>query len=186
MGTRFNRLEFARQAFINAGIQPSTLPAGNKIRSYDAWRNDPDNRELPDNTQPLRGTSDTASVAPFSFPDGINNRILVDISGRILQSLGVLTNLDGFNLITTNPQGIQRPSFVPATAVLAVKRQTGAVTTETSRITGRRYRRTTGTSFTIPFGKEDASDTQFSVMDNIIATRGQDFSLNFRFESLNR
>ncbi|MGK7880510.1 MAG: hypothetical protein AB4060_10480 [Crocosphaera sp.] len=67
---------------------------------------------------------------------------------------------------------------------MAAERTTAS--TPKSGITGAEYRKTTGPSYTIPFGRNTATDTEFEVQAGIIAAFDEQYSVTFLPEKVVR
>ena len=139
-----------------------------------------------------RGPSVRKILCPF-FLQGFNNFISIKVSGR---AFGALTTIG----VTDNQLGLQdTPSPIPAgTAVRKVKSyspakiiafvptQGGTETTPKSTITGLEYNKIAGESFTIPFGKRDASGFRnwFEITASIEGTIAAGVRVSFQTENL--
>ncbi len=147
---RFSDLERVYDALKLAKVDINTLPANLDIRKYADWKEG--EGPVRTITRPDLGTSLNAGVIAFGLPD-------TDAAAKIQFSWNTRakTYFDGlgdkalFGIETTTLTDYnENNSFVPAKVNLAVK---GSTITATSDITGRKYKRNQGNSYTIPLGQ---------------------------------
>lgn len=188
MGKRFNNLEDVYNNLVAIKFDFNTLPANNKYRKYAEWKQNPDQRKLPEGSSQDTGARKPAGVKPFGLPVDPQNQYDVGISGR---TFGLLQDLGGaaaYGLEITDLTGYtKRPGFRPAKAILAVKRATSlAVPASNNRITGQPYKRRTGETYTVPFGRKTGTPEEISVQEEIIDGIGATHAVTFVPEKLSR
>jgi hypothetical protein len=179
MSRRFNNLEDVVNTFTEAQI--NALPANNKYRKYNEWKRDPDKRKLPEGSAPDRGRNERMALSPFGLPFGADDRVIVNVSKRSKDSLEAMGGAILYNLLTTVPAGSAKlAGFVPAKAILARRLAAPrAVSATRNRITGRAYKTNTGASYTMPFGRETGTSTEFEVQSEIIAAQQENHVITF-------
>jgi hypothetical protein len=179
MSRRFNNLEDVVNTFTETQIL--ALPANNKYRKYYEWKRDPEKRQLPEGSAPDRGRNVKMSLSPFGLPFDANARVTVDVSKRSKDNLEAVGGAILYNLLTTVPAGATKlAGFVPAKTILAKRLASPrTVSSAANRITGRAYKTSTGESYTMPFGRESATSTEFEMQSEIIASQGENYVMTF-------
>lgn len=185
---RFSNLEDVYNTLLAAGFDFNTLPANNKYRKYAEWKQDPEQRELPPGSAQETGARVRAGVQPFGLAIDPDNEFDVGISGRVNTEISGLGGAALYGLEIADLTGYtRRPGFVPAKAILAARLATSrAVPGTQNRITGQPYKRRTGETYTIPFGRKTATSTEFETQDEIITDRAATHALTFTPEKLSR
>lgn len=187
MGKRFNNLEDVYNTLVAIDFDFNSLPTTNKYRKYQQWKQDPEQRKLPDGSAQNQGARVAIGLYPFGLPAVEGNKSLVKMSGRthaLLNGLGgaVYNHLVG-DLSTVKPN----TALIPAKAILAVKLSNSiTVPASDNRITGRSYKKRTGETYTIPFGKGADTDYEFEVQNQIISDRAATHAVTFTPEKLQR
>jgi len=147
---RFSDLERVYDALKLGNVQISSLPQNLDFVKYAKWRegNGPERNIVRPN---LNGE---VSVGVKAFGYGFDDeeaKQLVTLSGRSSAFLNGFGPKAKFGVATANLTEYNANSgFVPAKARIA---QIVAGTTETSAITGRKYKSKTGAAYTIPMGQ---------------------------------
>jgi hypothetical protein len=121
------------------------------------------------------------ALSPFGLPFGADDRVIVNVSKRSKDSLEAMGGAILYNLLTTVPAGSAKlAGFVPAKAILARRLAAPrAVSATRNRITGRAYKTNTGASYTMPFGRETGTSTEFEVQSEIIAAQQENHVITF-------
>lgn len=189
MGRRFEELEEVYNTLTAINFNFDTLPATNKYRKYKEWKLDPDLRKRADGIVPSSGRKTNVGLAAFGLSStDSNDHVLVKIGSRALAKLNELTDKGKFNLVTTAIPASYSPmsGLVPAKAILAAR---SAGVAETSKITGQRYKSSSGVSYTIPFGKgAGAAASEIEAQEAILKTTTliDAFVISFTPEKLRR
>lgn len=167
-----------------ANFDLAQLPVNNDLRKYDEWLSDPTKRErtgVPDS-----GKKSKIGIQAFGFPD-TDDKVVVKIGSRAKTEAAALSTdkaLLGHTDTLTGYSPI--PGFSPAKVVLAKKIAT--VSVPASKITGNKYKKSTGASYTMPFGKNGANTTEFKAQEAILASESISaaYSITFTPEKVRR
>ncbi|MDJ0600751.1 MAG: hypothetical protein QNJ37_18130 [Crocosphaera sp.] len=147
---RFSDLERVYDALKLAKVDISTLPANLDIRKYADWKEG----EGPERTitRPDLGDSVNAGIIAFGLPDtNAAAKIQFTWNTRARTYFDGLANKSLFGIeATTLTDYNENGSFVPAKVNLTVK---GSKVSAISDITGRKYQKNQGASYTIPLGQ---------------------------------
>jgi hypothetical protein len=83
-------------------------------------------------------------------------------------------------LTTVPPTATKLAGLVPAKAVLA-RRLPNAISVPATqnRITGRAYKTSTGDSYTVPFGRESGTSTEFEMQSEILLAQEDTHVITF-------
>jgi hypothetical protein len=187
MGKRFEALEDVYNTLVAANFNFESLPATNKYRKYSEWKQNPELRVIGNSTD--SGRKSLVSLKAFGLDDGggTEDVVLVKVGSRALAEFNAISSKAKFNLTVDNPTGQKKAGYTPAVAVLS---KVGAASTETSKITGQRYKSATTGTYTVPFGKgaTAATSTEFGVQDALLAdsTIAASYTLTFKPERLRR
>ncbi|MDJ0731947.1 MAG: hypothetical protein QNJ33_18360 [Crocosphaera sp.] len=147
---RFSDLERIYTTLKQAGVNMSQLPANLDIRKYGEWKEG----DAPERTivRPDLGDPVSVGIIAFGLPD-TNAAAKIQLSWNTraktyFDGLGdkALFGIEATTLTDYNENG----SFVPAQISLTVR---GSSVTATSGITGRKYKKNQGNSYTIPIGQ---------------------------------
>lgn len=147
---RFSDLERVYDALKLAKVDISTLPANLDIRKYADWKEG--EGPVRTITRPDLGASVNAGVIAFGLPDtNAAAKIQFKWNTRAktyFDGLGskALFGIETATLTDYNENG----SFVPAKVNLTIK---GSKVAATSDLTGRKYKKNQGNSYTIPLGQ---------------------------------
>lgn len=186
MGRRFSDLDSVYNRLLATNYDFNQLPATDELRKYKEWKQDPEKRKLPEGSVPNKGRMVKVGVEAFGLPTtGNTNKVKVKISNRaktqydslpsaIKTEIVLSTNLNDYSTIG---------GFRPARVIIAARK---AATSQTSKITGNRYKDSTGASYTIPFGRKTATQTEFEAQDAIIAAADATHVVTFTPESYYR
>lgn len=168
MGQRFNNLQFAYEALVLGNFNVEQLPANNPIRKYYEWRSDPEKRQIGDRVASSKpGSLELIGIIPFGQDHAADTGFAVKASSRsITKASGIAALNTQFDNAATLPAGyIRNPGFTPAKCIFA-QEQSG--TTQTSVITGKRYTKTQGPSWTIPIGQGSTREFEIEVQTDIL------------------
>lgn len=185
MGRRFSDIDSVYNRLVAADFNFSALPTNDELRKYAAWKQSPELRQLPDGAMPARGRAARVGVVAFGFPTDANE-ILVKMSNRALSAYNALSSGIKADLVLSASPSVDfvaETGFQPARCVIA-QRQAG--TTKTSNITGNRYKDTTAQTYTIPFGRKTATQTEFEAQAAIVAAADATHVVTFKAERLYR
>lgn len=187
--TRLNDLREVHDELSASNFDFNLLPATSKYRKYHEWRSDPTKREIPDANTRARGKDALVGLKPFGLPGAIENQFEVRMSGFSFNEANGNSTLFGniatlYGLTDTGLEDyIARAGFVPAKVIAG---RLGTPTTETSEITGKKYKKRVTDSYTIPFGKVSDADTEFERQEAILTQLNTNFSITFKPEYLKR
>lgn len=184
MSRRFNNLEDVINTFTQAQIE--ALPATNKYRKYYEWKRDPEKRKLPETSVPERKRSRSVAVSPFGQTFDADKKVIVAVSGRSFDKLTDLGGATLFNLQTSpSATSAKLSGFIPAKAILSQRLASSqTVPASSNRITGRAYKTSAGSSYTMPFGRSSANSVEFSVQNDIMLGKSTDYIITFTPERL--
>lgn len=164
---RFRDLEDVYDTLVSGGFNIESLPANNKYRRYYEYKTDPERQErgeMPATSRP--GQYVNVYVRPFGFGAADNTAYVFGASERAMNRVGAVGNLGSF-VKREAPTNVLRNAQIDPAKVILMDKQGG--TRVRSEITGQYYRRRTGASFTVPFGRNTATDTEFGTQDAILA-----------------
>lgn len=185
---RFSVLETVYNDLIAIDFDFDSLPANNKYRKYAEWKRDPELRSLPAGSAQDTGQRRPAGIRPFGRAFDDANKYFVGMSGRTSTALSSLGGNELYGIESEALDGyIKRTGFVPAKAHLAVRLSNSvAVPGSQNRITGQPYKKSTGESYTIPFGRKNNAVGPFDRQDEILANRTETHVVTFTPEKLSR
>ena len=164
MARRFNNLDAALKYLRKTGAADGTevpdAPAGSQLAQYQKVKAGKLQIEYPRANSSKPGAIDELIVKPFALGGETGDTALIGVSRRAKDNINqtglAFTDLNATEPSTTNvAQKIF--GFQPAQAIVTVGET--ATTTETSKITGRPYKKRSANSYTLPFGRENATDT---------------------------
>jgi hypothetical protein len=170
MAKRFSRLKYALEALKvpNSTTEPPDAPSGTVARKFQLFKAGKVNLKYPRNDGSKPEQLLEVSVLPFYFGGAAGTEAIVKQSKRA-DTEGTLGGVQtACNQITVN-QETHAPlaKFQPAKAT--VFDFTGAKTPATSQITGLKYDKRTGKSFTFPYGASATEKTAAAVEKTILA-----------------
>jgi len=179
---RFSDLDCWYTALKLGKVDPSTLPQNLDFVKYAKWRegNGPETNIVRPN---LNGEV-KVGVKAFGYGfDDDDAKQLVSMSGRSAAFLNGFGPKPKFGVVTTGLNDYKKNgSFVSAKARIAT---IVAGTTETSRITGRKYKSKTGQAYTIPMGQTSGTlryqQTISSILEDTVFN-GANATHNVSFE----
>jgi hypothetical protein len=147
---RFSDLERVYDALKLGNVQISSLPQGLDFVKYAKWREG--NGPARNIIRPNLNGEVSVGVKAFGYGfDDEDAKQLVTLSGRSSAFLNGFGPKAKFGVATTTLTDYKaNSSFVPAKARIAA---IVAGTTETSAITGRKYKTKTGAAYTVPMGQ---------------------------------
>lgn len=164
---RFSRLDHALKLLRNpANVDnPNAVtpdpPANSALAKYAQFASGKVNINITRDAASLPGQLVNLSIQPFGLAATDPNKTLTVISKRAKQSVATYFNADFLNhLVGGSPN--PRPGFQPARAVVFDVTSQSA-TTETSKITGIKYKKKAGKSLTYPFGAGPGADEKFEL-----------------------
>ncbi len=150
---RFSELDRIYETLKQAKVDIDTLPQNLEITRYAKWKEG----DAPERTiqRPSLGASVDVGVIAFGLPDTDDaSKIQVDWNTRALNFFNGLANNSLFGIETASLATYnENPSFVPAKVALTVR---GSKIPATSDITGAKYQKNQGASYTIPIGQTTA------------------------------
>lgn len=185
MARRFSDLRKVYNTLTAINFDFDQLPANNEYRKYKEWVQDPQKRKR-DNV-PNSGRKSQMGLLAFGYPStNDDNKMAVLVGKRAKDRWTALDAAlkDEISLVDdpdTTYNNIN--GFVPS-KVIAAERTTA--TTPISEITGLEYRKTTGSSYTIPFGRKTAADTEFERQAAIIDVFNETYVVTFTPEKVVR
>lgn len=163
MPKRFNNLDAALKYMNPSGTDgnsSSEAPAGSQLRLYQDWKSGKravEYGDRPAGSEP--GNLLRVTIKPFAFAAADTSLYVVDLSARAqtnYANAGLSAASLGIGTDTSN--AVTVPNFSPA-RITVTTAPTGAATTQTSKLTGRRYKKKAVNSFTFPFGRITAEPT---------------------------
>lgn len=170
MAKRFKNLEYALKMLRTSSTATSTpqAPEGSHLRQY---------QEFASKQRAVSYTRDSSSnpesiikvaVLPFYFGGDDTKGTLVAQSKRADDASTMSGVQTACNQITANPQThVKLHGFKPARATVFDYGTT--VTSETSKITGVKYKKRSGKSYTFPFGASASEKKESEVRKGITA-----------------
>lgn len=182
---RFRDLERGYQRLLAIDFDFNQLPATDELRKYKEWKQDPEKRKRPG--VPNSGRKATWGLLSFGHPsDNDDNKQAVKIGSRTRDQInGLAAGLKDSLGLDTNPDATynRTAGFKPAKVVAALR--TGG-SADVSEITGNSYRRMTGSSFTMPFGRVTATQTEFEAQAGILTAFDELYVVTFVPEKIAR
>ncbi len=190
MGRRFEELEEVYNTLAAIDFDFSTLPANNKYRKYQEWKQDPELRKRDSASKTATGRKAFVGLKAFGLPstDG-EDEVKIKVGRRVIDQINALDSqlstpleltLDNIPDTFTQLNGYQ-----PAKVVAGLR--SASATTPKSKITGIEYKKTIQESYTIPFGKGAAANaSEFSQQSRIVDAFNENYSVTFTPERLRR
>jgi hypothetical protein len=156
MPKRFNNLDAALK-YLNPkgsdGESTSEAPAGSQLRFYQDWKAGKRAIEYGDRDAGSRpGDLKRVTVKPFAFASADTTEYIVDLSTRAetnISSAGL--TLTALGVKTDTSAGTVIANFKPAKVTVAVVGTTS--TPAESKLTGRKYKKKSASSYTFPLGR---------------------------------
>lgn len=189
MAKRFSRLKYALKAIQDptSDTEANRPPAGSILFKYNEFAIGSRDVEYPRDPDSNPGELKTVGVNPFGYPVSAESLVKVPISNRVLTNQTLSASRDAANIQTnTSAVVLDLDGFVPAKATVFIEAATQPTTPETSKITGVRYKKRAGTSFSFPYGSKTGEIHESVVRAGIQVavvqiTRG---SVSFKSEKL--
>lgn len=165
MPKRFNNLDAALKYLRKTGTgdtgEAPDAPQGSQLAQYQKWKGgkiavtyERDNGSKPK-------AIDELIVKPFALGGGTDDTALVGVSRRAKEAISSTGLAFASDLYAVEPSATAKANrifgFQPAKAIVTVGQTT--TTPETSKITGRPYKKRSSDSYTLPFGRENTTDT---------------------------
>lgn len=188
MSKRFTRLEAALK-YIRPGQGGAIAdaPSGTPLRLYQDWKA---GRRVIEYTRDGGSNPDRilkVSVNPFGYPTTEGSLAVVPVSQRaILSTVGAAIKTAA-NIEDETEVGAQElRGFIPAKAIIFAGTGTASTTGEPSEITGLRYKKRNGASFTIPYGASVSKPREVEVRAAIkaVLVSSPNATVSFKSEKL--
>lgn len=173
MPKRFNNLDAALK-YLNAkgtdGESTSEAPAGSQLRFYQDWKSGKRAVEYGDRDAGSRpGDLKRVGIKPFAFPSADTNLYIVDLSSRAegnLTAAGLTKAKLGIEDDVST--GKNTVNFRPAKVTINVVGTTS--TPAESKLTGRKYKKKSGSSYTYPLGRTTSEVTYAAAKAEVLST----------------
>ena len=185
MARRFSRLEHALKTLRtpnNTGLVPEA-PSGTILAKYQDYAKGAVVVNYPRSSGSLPEELIQTTVFPFFYGGVATTGAIVRFSKRAAEAGTVDAIQQVCNLVAVDPESHSyKRKFVPAKVTAFVG--TGSETAATSKITGVRYSKRNGQSYTFPYGASVAEPKESQVRkDMVVATAAnENISLSFRSE----
>lgn len=191
--TRLSNLEDVYNELVRVDFNFDQLPENSKYKQYYKYKTDPDVRALPEGSAQEQGIRQKVGISPFGLLLLKEEAFIVGVSDRSLKKVGGSgTDFGSLDTVygikdTILPTHRKQSGFIPAKVVFAEKLATPqAVSKDKNRITGRAYKRRTGETFTLPFGRTGDTSTEFGRQGSIITQVEEKYAVTFKPERLKR
>jgi len=185
MVKRYNNLNAALKYLETgaAGVNP-IAPEGTYLRQYQEWKSGERNVEYPRDTDSLPGELLNATLNPFALPVDAANITKVPVSKRAddFGGISAIRAKANYTTATTGTGQVFR-DFIPAKATIFVPNGVGDGNVTTSKITGVKYKKRGGASYTIPYGATDTLKYESQVRADMIAQIPAESSVSISFNS---
>lgn len=187
---RFSDLEAVYDALNTANVNFANLPANLPYVKYAKWRRGEDNG-TPEKTitrPDLEGEEDAGLIAFGLAHDDDNGKIIITTNKRAVDFANSLSFVAKFKLLIrsggtppTLTGYIKNSSYSPAVA--RIRKRTGTTqTTETSAITGNKYKKYPGGSYTVPMGQGTIARRYQEAVLDILTSINADTTLSASFK----
>ena len=156
MPKRFNNLDSALK-YLNPrgseGDSTSEAPVGSQLRYYQDWKAGKRAVEYGDRDAGSKpGDLKRVTVKPFAFASTDTKEYIVDLSSRAERDITATgISLAALGIKTDVSDGVVVSNFKPAKVIISVIGTTK--TPEESKLTGRKYKKRSASSYTYPFGR---------------------------------
>lgn len=189
--SRLNNLEDVYNTLVALNFDFTNFPSTSKYYKYYLYKTDPEVRALPESSHQIQGRRKIVGIRPFGEVFNDSSKYIVKMSGRAFTEIDTGTgygNVGSLYGIETTVDGYtKRAGFVPAKAVFAKRLPApDSVTAAQNRLTGRAYLRTTGETFTAPFGRVSATNEELEVQDDIVTQVQDTHVVSFKPEKVRR
>jgi len=180
---RLGKLKSILAELKKAGFDPQTLPTTSSLNKLDDWLSNPENRKRADGSVPNSGKKVKIGIKAFGYKDA-DDDVIVTIGARSNTTASGLASKALLGHVSVTDQKMVS-GFIPAKVILGTK---VAATTKTSEITAQKYKSSTGTTYTIPFGKNGTNTEELTAQDAIIGDSAITtiYSVTFTPEKLRR
>lgn len=171
----------------NSDASANQPPAGSILYNYNEFATGSKKVEYPRDEDSLQISIEEVSINPFGLGHGDSSKVLTGISQRVLNNTNLTPVLAAGGVSTTpDPTAVRLTGFEPAKAVVFIADATQPTTPEPSQITGIKYKKRAGSSFTVPYGSKAGETNERAVRASIAEavagiTRG---SVSFKSEKL--
>lgn len=185
---RYSRLNATLNYLKTDDEQPNPkAPSGTPLAKYQEWKSGERNVKYPRKTSSLPGEFINVALNPFGSENNEANLVIVPLSARAKNSSNTSGLIPAGNLVETIPDTAKvTKGFVPAKAVVFVPSGGAGGSEETSEITGKKYQKRGGESYTYPYGSS-TSQLQESKVRSVLAavvTQVTGSSISFTSEKL--
>jgi hypothetical protein len=185
MAKRFSKLQRALETLrtpTGEGVVPDA-PAGTILANYQDYRKGAVVIKYPRSASSLPEELIVSTVLPFFYGGVATSGAIVKFSKRASEASAADGIQQSCNLLAVDPETHSyKRKFIPAKVTAFVG--TGSETEETSKITGAKYSKRGGQSYTFPYGASVAEATESQVRKDILTGVGsaENISLSFRSE----
>ena len=197
MGKRFSRLDYAMKLLQDPSrvddenATPVEPPAGSALDNYAKFLTGKKKLEVnyPDDSKP--GSIITVGIRAFGLPATANNSFLVPISERANEQKKALMEAT-HNHLKDVDNLVENASLTPAKAIIFRAENNATAQVKTSSITGLKYKRIAGVSFTIPFGAAETGDEAYelpartAIVQQLDSNQNLNLSVSFEPEHFRR
>jgi hypothetical protein len=154
-------LKYLRTGDGETAVTPDA-PAGTPLKLYQDWKAGKRQVNYTRESTSNPGSLDEARIKPFGLPTADTTLVLVDISKRSLDAIQ-RTGLAAADLnIVATGDAERIYNFTPARATVNVGAAAGGDgVLQTSKITGKKYKKKASDSFTFPFGRGAGEDAAY-------------------------
>ena len=181
---RFSRLNYSLKSLRkpNSTELPPDAPAGSVLRNYQDVVSGKKVLTYPRSADSKPGALLQVSVLPFFFGGEAGSETIVSLSQRADLASSVESVQAACNQITVDPETHKElRGFTPAQATVFIA--TGSDSVETSKITGVRYNKKGGASYTLPYGASASEKAEGNVRKDILAAVNADPDNSVSFTS---
>lgn len=189
MAGRVKRLDSIIAKLDSISFDYTQFPATDEINVYKRYLSDSTVREFDGNNGQSQNGKLRVGLEPFGFPTGTEYLTQVSVSNRAytyLQTLAFAVEL-GLTAPGASLANYQsRPGFKAAKVTLAKRESVTSVAKDKNKVTGRAYKKRTGETYTLPFGRTAGTDTEFEIQQEILAAASATHALSFGREGFSR
>lgn len=152
----------------NSNTPAPDAPQGSILKNFQDFNSKKTIVSYPRSEDSKPGSIEKVSVLPFYFGGADDKQTLVPFSQRVDDE----SSLDGVQSACNHVQAdvenhLELRGFIPAKATVTVL--SGTTSQETSKITGIRYQKRNGKSYTLPYGASNAEKAEGNVRADIVA-----------------
>ena len=187
MGRRYSRLKYGLKLIRNLSDvdTPTDAPAGSALAEYQKFVKGDKTITIDRATDSLPGKILKVAINPFGVPLAPENQVTVSFSDRVNTDSPIAAVKAACNHSEAGADDEVVRNFVPAKAIVSIPAT--ATTTETSGVTGLRYKTKKAKSYTYPYGQATGKLHESVVRADITAaiTAGSDTAtVTFNSEEL--